>query len=53
MLKNQLIRHNSSYAPHHTSYLLSKGGKFLKKLWCCVSERVLLGNLVLCTGLVA
>ena len=28
-------------------------GKFLKKLWCCVGERVLQGNLVLSTELIA
>ena len=30
-----------------------KGGKFLKKLWCCVRRRVQQGNLVLSTVLVS
>ena len=29
-----------------------EGGKFLKKLWCCVSGRVQQGNLVLSTELI-
>ena len=29
-----------------------KGGKFLKKLWCCVGGGVLQDNLVLSTGLI-
>ena len=31
---------------------MSKGGKFLKKLWCCLSERVYQDNLVLSTELI-
>ena len=27
--------------------IMSKGGKFLTKLWCCVGGRVQRGNLVL------
>ena len=29
----------------------NKGGKFLKKLWCCVGGKVQQGNLVLTTEL--
>ena len=29
-----------------------KGGKFLKKLWCCIARRVYQGNLVLSTELI-
>ena len=43
--------------PHHSevSHPMGKwgeGGKFLKKLWCCVSGRVQQGNLVLSTELI-
>ena len=31
---------------------VNKGGKFLKKLWCCVDGRVKQGNLVLSTTLI-
>ena len=31
---------------------MNKGGKFLKKLWCCVGGRVKQGNLVLSTELI-
>ena len=33
------------------SVQMNKGGKFLEKLWCCVSRRVYQGNLVLSTAL--
>ena len=35
-----------------TESLMDKGGKFLKKLWCCVGGRVYQGNLVLSTQLI-
>ena len=31
---------------------ISKGGKFLKKMWCCVGGSKLQGNLVLSTELI-
>ena len=43
--------------PHHSEVShprgkWGEGGKFLKKLWCCVSGRVQQGSLVLSTELI-
>ena len=43
--------------PHHSEVShprgkWGEGGKFLKKLWCCVSGRVQQGNMVLLTELI-
>ena len=37
---------------HKQSINFNKGGKFLKKLWCCVGGKVLQGNLALSTDLI-
>ena len=45
-------RHDCSKTRQLLCFQMNKGGKFLKKLWCCVSRRVQHGNLVLSTELI-
>ena len=44
------LKHSCSVGLHQ--HHKDKGGKFLKRLWCCIGERVQQGNLVLSTELI-
>ena len=47
-INRQRLRHETNSVHLHKN----TGGKFLKKLWCCVGGRVKQGNLVLSTELI-
>ena len=50
--QNKYLKSTSTLTNQPTYSPMNKGGKFLKKLWCCVCGRVKHGNLVLSTKLI-